>query len=105
MRLTDVVVIEPLIVPDDRTVTVRVVVEPAANGDRRIRIDSDSGLGATWTTHSEASLVREVDPPAQLDLPVIDARCQLGGADPMASASRASAHLRSLADAGRRTVG
>ena len=84
-RLDDVALSSPLIVPDDRPVSVRVVIEPAHDGERAIRLDSDEGTGTTWTTHSEGTLVAAVDEIHRVDLDALQARCSLD-VEPMASA-------------------
>ncbi|MEM9745255.1 MAG: SDR family oxidoreductase [Actinomycetota bacterium] len=58
--LSDVLFIDPLVVPDDRIVSVSVTVRP--DGDRRwnLEVESDDGLSRGWRTHSQA--VASVDP-------------------------------------------
>ena len=91
VRLDQVVLLEPLIVPDGGVVTVRVVVEAEANGRRAVRIDSDAGTGSVWVTHSEASLAADHGTTTAVDVPAVAGRCTLDGVDPMAGAR---AHLR-----------
>ncbi|MEM9038256.1 MAG: SDR family oxidoreductase [Actinomycetota bacterium] len=52
--VSDVLFIDPLVVPDDRIVSVGVTVRP--DGDRRwnLEVESDDGLGRGWRTHSQA---------------------------------------------------
>ena len=86
VRLDDIVLLDPLVVPDDRSVTVRVVVDPESAGRRAMRLESDGGTGLGWATHSEAVLVPDDAPPVQVDLDAIAARCGLDGIDPMGPA-------------------
>lgn len=58
LLVSDVLLIEPLIVDDGDEVIVQVIVdEPDANGTRTVRIESDHGKGLTWHLHSEGQLV------------------------------------------------
>ncbi|MEP6299764.1 MAG: SDR family NAD(P)-dependent oxidoreductase [Ilumatobacter sp.] len=58
LMVKDVLLIEPLIVPDGDEVIVQVVVdEPDSDGTRAVRIESDHGKGLTWHVHSEGRLV------------------------------------------------
>ena len=91
VRLDDIVLLDPLVVPDDKPVTVRVVVDAESAGRRAMRLESDGGTGLGWTTHSEAVLVSDDAPPTQVDLDAIAARCGLDGIDPMGPAR---AHLQ-----------
>ena len=59
VRLDQVSLLEPLVVPDDRSVTVRVVVDNESDGRRAVRIDGDAGTGTTWITHSEGVLTSD----------------------------------------------
>lgn len=89
--LRDVVLLSPLVVPDDAVVTVKVTItEPDARGRRTVRLESDGGHGHGWTAHSEAEVVSDVATraPARLDLAAVAARCGLDGADPLASPRR-----------------
>ena len=91
VRLDDVALLEPLVVPDDTPVTVRVVVDAEPADRRAMRLESDGGTGLGWTTHSEAVLVSDDAQPTQVDLQAIAARCGLDGIDPLAPAR---AHLQ-----------
>ncbi len=86
-QLDDVTLIEPLIVPDDRPVTVRVVVERDVDGRRAVRVDSDGGGGAQWTTHSEATVSDGPAAARRIDIDAIVARCGLDAGHPMAAAA------------------
>ncbi len=85
-QLDDVTLIEPLIVPDDRPVTVRVVVERAVDGRMAVRIDADGG-GGHWTTHSEATASDGPTSARRVDADTLAARCGLDAGHPMAAAA------------------
>ena len=88
-ELRDVALLLPVVVPDDNTVTVRVVIEPHHDGARAIRLDSDAGTDAGWVTHTEGVIVAGV---ASADLPGVDAPAT---PDPQfAPLASARAHLR-----------
>jgi acyl transferase domain-containing protein/aryl carrier-like protein len=89
--LRDVVLFDPLVVPDDRIVAVRVTVtEPDGRGVRTVRIESDRGHGHSWHVHSEAEVAPDATARRRqpLDLGTIEARCGLDGPDPLASPRR-----------------
>jgi thioesterase domain-containing protein/malonyl CoA-acyl carrier protein transacylase/aryl carrier-like protein len=63
--LADVSLLEPLVVPDEHAVMVRVTIAPPEpDGTRLVRVESDGGLGRVWYVHSEAELVRAAPRPA-----------------------------------------
>jgi acyl transferase domain-containing protein/thioesterase domain-containing protein/acyl carrier protein len=84
--LQDVALLEPLAVPDDLAVTVRVVL-PEEGARRTIRIDSDAGSGTGWVTHSEGFVVEASGPGPSVDLAAIEARCRLDGGHPTSTTS------------------
>jgi acyl transferase domain-containing protein/thioesterase domain-containing protein/acyl carrier protein len=89
--LQDIALVEPLAVPDDVSVTVRVVIEADGEAGRRaIRIDSDAGSGTGWVTHSEGFVVAapSIDTTGTtVDLAAIGDRCQLDGGHPTSTTS------------------
>jgi acyl transferase domain-containing protein/surfactin synthase thioesterase subunit/acyl carrier protein len=92
IELRTVNLLEPLVVPDGKVVTVRVTVDPPGTAERMARIESDGGDGRGWYLHSEAALV----PAPSTDAPTIDlaeavGSCPLDGFDPM---ERPRRHLR-----------
>ncbi len=84
--VTDVTLLEPLAVHD--RVTIRVVIGAENDGERTIRLDSDGGTGATWTTHSEGT-VTPADPGAitPLDPAALAERITGSPIDPIAATS------------------
>lgn len=59
-----VTLLDPLVVPDGVTVTVRVSISPAGDeGGRWARLESDGGTGS-WRVHSEAQILPEREDPA-----------------------------------------
>ncbi|HEX7096492.1 MAG TPA: thioesterase domain-containing protein, partial [Acidimicrobiales bacterium] len=88
--LRDVVLVSPLVVRDDATVTVKVTVtRPDSRGRRTVRLESDGGDGQGWTLHSEAEVASAVGvAPARVDLAAVAARCNLDGVDPLVSPRR-----------------
>ena len=54
--LRDVMLVEPLVVPDDLPVTVRVTVDPKGpHGTHAVLVESDRGYGKAWHLHSQAA--------------------------------------------------
>ena len=84
--LEDVALLQPLVVPDDVPVTVRIVLAPEADGRRAIRVDSDAGSGTEWITHSEGFVVGAPTFESPVALSEIEARCRLDGAHPTSTA-------------------
>ncbi len=82
-RLSNVTLLEPLVVPDDRPVTIRVVVGTADGNDRSIRLDSDGGNRRVWTTHSEASVSAAADDVPDTDIDALMSRLELDEIDPL----------------------
>jgi len=59
--LASITVLEPLLVPDDASVTVRVTITaPDDEGSRWARLESDGGGGDEWRLHSEAQVLPSV---------------------------------------------
>jgi acyl transferase domain-containing protein/acyl carrier protein len=89
--IRDVVLFDPLVVPDDHAVSVRVTItEPDSRGIRTARLESDRGHGHTWHVHSEAEVVLDATARTRqpVDLATVEARCGLDGPDPLASPRR-----------------
>lgn len=57
-EVRDLLIIEPLVVPDDSEVVVKVTVTPDDRGGT-ITILSDAGTGRQWSLHSQALVTRE----------------------------------------------
>jgi acyl transferase domain-containing protein/thioesterase domain-containing protein/NAD(P)-dependent dehydrogenase (short-subunit alcohol dehydrogenase family)/acyl carrier protein len=70
--LANVSLLEPLVVPDDHAVMVRVTIgPPEPDGTRLVRVESDGGLGRVWYVHSEAEIVPAAARPAPAATPTL----------------------------------
>jgi acyl transferase domain-containing protein/thioesterase domain-containing protein/nucleoside-diphosphate-sugar epimerase/acyl carrier protein len=82
-----VMLLVPLVVDDRSPVTIRVSIDPPTEtGRRAVRVESDLGSGAGWTTHSEAESIPEPSPLEPLELASVE-----NDIDPLARPRR---HLR-----------